>query len=208
MEPTRYELVKALAKPGDQILATLNAHKVHLLHMAIGMCGEAGEILEADSAENVLEELGDSYFYFEGFMQGLKLSAAELQRAQNVILREINYTPWGGRESISCVIVYASRILDEVKKYAVYNKPELNMEHLLQHMIRYVYALRSVRDQFGFSDEDVHSANLKKLGKRYASLTYTDNAALERADKVEEAVAAPERNFIGMNEVTHSGAND
>lgn len=223
MEPSRSELVKALAKPGNQILDSLNAHKCHLLHMAIGICGEAGEILEADSAENILEELGDSYFYFEGLMQGLQMSAAELQRAQNVILRDIDYSPWAGRESISCVVVYASRILDEVKKYTVYNKPEINMPHLLQHMIRYVYALRSIRDQFGFTDSDVHGANLKKLGKRYASLTYTDTAALGRADKVEEpsAPAQPERNFIGMkpeagvqehseimNEITHSGAND
>ena len=89
--PTTYELefdhadmVAVLAKPGDAIRAELNSHQAHLLHTAIGISGESGELLDAikihciyqkllDRA-NVIEELGDLEFYMEGLRQGLGIT--------------------------------------------------------------------------------------------------------------------------------------
>ena len=77
------EMVTDLAKPGADILATLTPEKAHLLHMAIGISGEAGELLDAIKkyviynkeldVENVVEELGDLEFYIEGLRQGVNL---------------------------------------------------------------------------------------------------------------------------------------
>lgn len=36
------EMVKALAKSGEKIAAEINAEDAHLMHMAIGISGEAG----------------------------------------------------------------------------------------------------------------------------------------------------------------------
>lgn len=80
-EVTFEQMVESLAKPGEDIVATLDPFKAHLLHMAIGIAGEAGELLDAvkkyviynkepDEA-NMVEELGDLEFYMEGFRQGL-----------------------------------------------------------------------------------------------------------------------------------------
>jgi NTP pyrophosphatase (non-canonical NTP hydrolase) len=54
------------------------------MHMAIGISGEAGELLDAIKKqviyrkpldrENVLEELGDLEFYMEGIRQGLGIT--------------------------------------------------------------------------------------------------------------------------------------
>lgn len=63
------EFVAALAKP-------MGSPKNDLMHMAIGICGEAGELADAikkhwaygkelDST-NVIEELGDLLFYIQG----------------------------------------------------------------------------------------------------------------------------------------------
>jgi len=70
----------------------LTAEKCHLLHMAIGIFGEAAELLEAvyrhceDNTpldlENVVEELGDGEFYTEGFRQGVGVTVDEY-RAHN-----------------------------------------------------------------------------------------------------------------------------
>lgn len=70
------EMVAALAKPGEDILATLTPTQAHLLHMAVGIAGEAGELLDAIKKhvvynkpldmENVIEENGDLEFYLEG----------------------------------------------------------------------------------------------------------------------------------------------
>ncbi len=78
------EMVKALAKSGEKIAAEINAEDAHLMHMAIGISGEAGELLDAIKKqviyrkpldrENVLEELGDLEFYMEGIRQGLGIT--------------------------------------------------------------------------------------------------------------------------------------
>lgn len=85
------EMVAALAKPGADIVATLSPESAHLLHMAVGVSGEAGELLDAikKSAiynkpldrENVIEELGDLEFYMEGLRQGLGITREETIRA-------------------------------------------------------------------------------------------------------------------------------
>ncbi len=81
---THQELVKNLVKPGSEILRTLTPSQANLLHMAVGVAGEAGELLDAikkhciynkplDRA-NVIEELGDLEFYMEGLRQELSIS--------------------------------------------------------------------------------------------------------------------------------------
>lgn len=80
-------LVKALAKPGQEIRVVLTGNDCHLWHMASCVCGEAGELLDAIKKsviyrkgldrENVIEELGDLEFYLEGLRQGLSITRDE-----------------------------------------------------------------------------------------------------------------------------------
>lgn len=110
------EMVKVLIKKGNIILSELTANDVNLLHMAVGISGESGELLDAIKKraiyrkdldlENVIEELGDLEFYLEGIRQGL-----------------------------------------------------------------------------GLTREQCLEANIKKLGKRYEGMRYSDKAAHDRADK-------------------------
>lgn len=84
---THPQLVKALAKSGAAIAAELTAADAHRLHMAVGISGEAGELLDAvkKSAvyrkpldrENVIEELGDLEFYMEGLRAELGITREE-----------------------------------------------------------------------------------------------------------------------------------
>jgi NTP pyrophosphatase (non-canonical NTP hydrolase) len=81
---TYQEMVQALTKPGEDILASLTPEKCHLWHMVTGVSGEAGELLDAAKKhvisngkldiENVIEELGDLEFYLEGVRQYLGVS--------------------------------------------------------------------------------------------------------------------------------------
>jgi len=87
MEIKYDEMVRALVKPGDAIIESLTSEKAHALHMAVGISGEAGELLDAIKKhviynkeidrENVIEELGDIEFYLEGLRQGLKIRREE-----------------------------------------------------------------------------------------------------------------------------------
>lgn len=69
----------------------MSAEDAHLMHMAIGISGEAGELLDAIKKqviyckaldrENALEELGDLEFYMEGMRQGLGLTREQCLEA-------------------------------------------------------------------------------------------------------------------------------
>lgn len=81
------DMVAALAKPGSQIAEELTGEDAHLMHMAIGISGESGELLDAIKKKviyrkdldrvNVVEELGDLEFYMEGLRQGLGITREE-----------------------------------------------------------------------------------------------------------------------------------
>lgn len=84
-------MVHHLKKPGEAIQAQLTPDKVDVLHMAVGISGEAGELLDAVKKhtvynkeldrKNIVEELGDLEFYMEGLRQRLKISREETLEA-------------------------------------------------------------------------------------------------------------------------------
>jgi len=85
------EMVTTLAKPGQNIINELTPESAHNIHMAIGVAGEAGELLDAvkksaiynkpiDRA-NVIEELGDIEFYLQGLRVQLKITRRECLEA-------------------------------------------------------------------------------------------------------------------------------
>lgn len=77
------EMVSRLIKPGVDILREMSPEQANLLHMAVGVSGEAGELLDAVKKtaiygraidlSNVIEELGDLEFYIEGVRQALDI---------------------------------------------------------------------------------------------------------------------------------------
>lgn len=87
---THPQLVKALCKPGEDILSAMTPEQAHLLHMAVGICGEAGELLDAVKRHviyqhpldltNVIEELGDLEFFMEGLRQAVVVPRDETMR--------------------------------------------------------------------------------------------------------------------------------
>jgi NTP pyrophosphatase (non-canonical NTP hydrolase) len=86
-------MVDTLAKPPEDILAGLMANPriVHLLHMAIGIAGEAGELLDAVKkaaiynkpldVENIIEEMGDLEFYMAGVRSYLRVARDSILKA-------------------------------------------------------------------------------------------------------------------------------
>lgn len=92
MQVTDYaNFVRKLCKPGDTIKYELTSGAAHNLHMAVGISGEAGELLDAIKRQaiynkpldliNVIEELGDLEFYMQGLRDGLGISREEVLAA-------------------------------------------------------------------------------------------------------------------------------
>lgn len=81
------DMVAALIKDGAQILEELTPEKCHITHMAMGVSGEAGELLDAVKKhvmynkdidlENVIEEMGDLEFFLEGLRVAFGITREE-----------------------------------------------------------------------------------------------------------------------------------
>ena len=110
------EMVESLKKPGTAILRDMDCVKLDLIHMAIGISGEAGELLDA------------------------------------------------------------------VKKATIYNKP-IDRENVIEELGDLEFYMEGLRQVMNISREEVISANMAKLGKRYRTGQYSDQQAQERADK-------------------------
>jgi len=92
------ELVANLTKPGSAIKKEITPFDCHILHMAIGVSGEAGELLDAIkkaviyrkpiALDNVIEELGDLEFYMEGLRTALQITRGQCLEENILKLQE------------------------------------------------------------------------------------------------------------------------
>jgi NTP pyrophosphatase (non-canonical NTP hydrolase) len=88
---THAEMVARTKKDPCVVLDDLTPDKVDLLHMTIGISGEAGELLDAVKKHciynkpldlvNVMEELGDLEYYMEGLRQVLGIRRDDILAA-------------------------------------------------------------------------------------------------------------------------------
>lgn len=166
------EFVASRVKPGADILASLTPTDCHLLHMAIGLSGEAVELLEAKSFENVKEELGDLEFYAEGIRKATGFGrnlTTELRQDCSIQVE---------------IAMICGNIFDTVKKHVIYRKP-LN-HNLLEHQVRHLNTrLLDYYDIIGVERETILAENMAKLTARYPT-AYSDKDAQERKDKANE----------------------
>lgn len=90
------QLVLETCKPGKSI--ALTSLSAHLIHMALGMAGEAGELVDAIKkhaiyckpldSENIIEELGDLEWYMQGLRAALCITREEVLEANIKKLRK------------------------------------------------------------------------------------------------------------------------
>lgn len=175
------EMVSVLAKPGQDIINDLTPGAMHNLHMAVGISGEVGELLEAlrDGEDNILEELGDIEFYFEGLQQGVEFNVDDDHDSTD------DLSGLGLQPLMEELTIDAGNILDTVKKQAIYAK-ELDRDKLVDLMLDFRAVLNAVynHSDIGCSPYMAKCENVNKLGKRYEGFKYTNEAAQNRADKV------------------------
>ena len=193
---THPEMVKNLAKPGANIVDQLTANSAHILHMAVGIAGEAGEILEeihekksmaAVSIENITEELGDLEFYIEGFRQGMGF-----KRDDTISTYSSDDFKHHGEDVSDAYIVasklamYALKLLDEAKKFSIYVKVP-NALNMRDDLTMIEVCLEHLRQHFDILYEDCINHNIDKLATgenaRYGEGKYSNKQAQDRVDK-------------------------
>lgn len=120
------EMVHALAKPGEEIVNRLSPMGAHMLHMAVGISGEAGELLDSIKKtviynkpidrDNIVEELGDLEFYMEGLRQRLNITREQCIDA-NIAKLSKRYS--AGRYSDNAAQERADKRVTEVTEVAI-----------------------------------------------------------------------------------------
>lgn len=187
---THPQLVAALVKPPHDIIVSLTAFSTDLWHGATGVAGESGELLEAlvlgigneykFDRVNLREELGDLYFYMEQIVQ--RSGVVIDWDSADSIARQAIISPDRILHVGADIAIHGAQVLDTIKKVALYNKG-LDLELLTNQMTALAASTLTLGYMFGIPRQEALDANVQKLSKRYASLSYSDTAAQERADK-------------------------
>jgi NTP pyrophosphatase (non-canonical NTP hydrolase) len=76
----------------------------------------------------------------------------------------------------------AGEVVDAVKKDAVYGK-EIDLDNLIEELGDLRFGIQALMNLYDISEQTILQHNANKLAKRYAGLTYSNAAAIARADK-------------------------
>ena len=76
----------------------------------------------------------------------------------------------------------AGELVDAIKKHTIYGKP-LDRENVIEELGDLRFYIQAMQNVLGITEFEVLQANANKLAKRYRGLKYTDQAAIDRADK-------------------------
>lgn len=188
------DMVAALIKDGEDIRAALTPELCNILHMAVGVSGECGELLECAldgskglrtpqeivanlDRENSVEESGDIEFYSHGLFVATDTT---------VVMPEITNSLADPLRIVARLSVYSSHILDAVKKTVMYGKPLADTNYT-ESVGNFVYCLAEVHCVLGVTRKEAREHNIDKLltgeKARYKLGKFTNEQAQARADK-------------------------
>ena len=183
------DMVKALAKDGQEVINGLTPESAHILHMVVGVNTEIGELIENNlflgSRENRVEELGDIEFYFEGIAAPISAAHYLMSDHDKVMLDTDTAGKYG--YMLLKLAMHGSQLLDAAKKYSIYEKP-LDLKETIKQLISIRVWLCAIYDELDITRDEAIEANIAKLGKRYSSGSYSNNQAQTRADKIQSRV--------------------
>lgn len=172
--------VMSLAKDGDEIISTLSSKRAHLLHMVLGVVGEANEVDEVltdytltpeQQYDKLADELGDVVFYLIG-------AAHEVEEPESSEWVVSHIEPMGTPRML---FKRSAELAEYSKKLVMYNREWDNA--ILRQLIANVYdEVVAIANSYGMSINFVTVVNKQKLSKRYAG-GYSDERANNKADK-------------------------
>ena len=76
----------------------------------------------------------------------------------------------------------AGELADAIKKQYVYGK-KVDIGNIIEELGDLRFYIQAVMNHYGLKEQDILQVNANKLATRYKSLTYSDEAAIDRADK-------------------------
>ncbi len=149
-----------------------------LLHAAMGLCTEVGELFELESEQHLIEEMGDIFWYL-----ALAHDALGLDFNATVIEQDLSDWEPRGETPLDSFTIYSTDLLDMVKKQVFYGRP-IDIQKAEMTLFSLKVAMTVGLENEGFSVADILDANVAKLSKRYAE-KFSEDAANNRDVKAE-----------------------
>lgn len=167
------------------------------MHACAGLVGEFGELVDALKKtwvyekpldrENLLEELGDMYFYFTALRMMFEIPPAPKTTLQNVLNSAPKIAEEKLVETIMSHAISNSGLVGGI--FSIINKsfdadkfaPTLAIMFLQLELF-----IVAVAHHFGWSKEAIEEANMKKLAVRYPDKVFKAEHAQARMDKAHE----------------------
>ncbi len=204
-------MVTKLSKSPKAIKNSIRTEDFHILHMGYCMQGELLELLiaiENKDYENIIEEVGDFCFYFQGSLTFFKLHSVEqliyqdhcknnfiteegkffkLHSVEQLIYQDHcknNFITEEGK-FLSSFEKAVEHYCDIIKKYIFYKKELPNYKYLfaLTQFIYYKLQLK-LNTVSNITIINCLEANMKKLAIRFGeNYDYSNQAAIDRKDK-------------------------
>jgi len=153
--------------------------KINLLHSAIGISTEVGEIVEAFNKNelldivNLAEEAADVIWYMAIPIRDYELDISKLDLAE---VTEFN---------LEKLVIDSANFLDYIKKISFYNK-KIETTEVDKHVINIYSNIISMAHFYGLDLELALSNNQDKLKARFPD-KYDDSKALNRNTDTERA---------------------
>lgn len=181
------ELVQRLAKPAKDIRATMNDKFTTQLLAAINMFIESG----------ILLDLAKKQFFYNKEQKALQDDAGFLAACDTAEEFELAGITDAGLAKLHMVVGIAgeaSELLDGVRNDLVSVKGGANLgmpdpDNELEELGDIEFYMEGFRKVINCDRNATLRGNIDKLSKRYASGSYSDQQAVQRADKVDNATA-------------------
>lgn len=154
-----------------------------LMHGAIGVITEGGELLEALHTRtdfvNIREELGDIAWYLALLCRATGSTIEELMPFAKIDV---------GVHAHTYIIIEGARLLDLVKKERAYGKP-VDLHAARQHTANLIGAVMTVCESLFVDPSKMFETNIAKLAQRYPEKFTEENAAARNLDAERAALS-------------------
>jgi NTP pyrophosphatase (non-canonical NTP hydrolase) len=151
--------------------------KLNLSHMALGLAGELGEIVNCTGTElkhkidltNLEEELGDQYWYLSCYCHLRNVPVPHADHLKVDIENDLCF---------ELLISSISDLVDLVKRYTAYNK-EIDRAKELETVYNIYVSLFLFESIYQLDGNKIREKNINKLRVRYPQ-KYSDDSAINR----------------------------
>lgn len=177
----RDEYIAAAMRTNAPSVGSHGQHTIDMAHAGLGLCDEAAELRQAiinRDHENIIEELGDLYWFAALADQSLHYPVMHDQH--DAVIHDEYHALYDGASSmpwVESIMIDACEVAGRFKKCFAYGKTSIDLQGA-QALHRLIYNVNSLAERYDSIDA-IRRKNIAKLRARFPE-KFSDEKALVR----------------------------